>query len=95
MPNTTGNGLFFGGGTKLLISQLTGVAAVGAFTFIGALAAWNVLKLVMGLRVSLHEEIEGLDIGEHGNMAYPEFSIRKQSYSYSAAGTMASSGKEN
>ena len=34
----------------------------------------------MGLRVSLHEEIQGLDIGEHGNAAYPDFVTRKPSY---------------
>lgn len=92
IPNTTGNGLFFGGGTKLLMAQLTGVGAVGAFTFIVALITWFVIKTVIGLRVSLHEEIEGLDIGEHGNMAYPEFNIRKQSYTY--VGVPAGNGKD-
>jgi len=33
----------------------------------------------MGIRVSLKEEIEGLDIGEHGNQAYPEFVVRRPS----------------
>jgi len=83
MPNTTGNGLFFGGGLKLLTAQLTGVGAVAVFTFSVALIAWFVIKKVIGLRVALHEELEGLDIGEHGNMAYPEFNMRKQSYSFS------------
>ncbi|OGW83315.1 MAG: ammonia permease [Omnitrophica bacterium RIFCSPHIGHO2_02_FULL_51_18] len=92
IANTTGNGLFFGGGTKLLTAQLTGIGAVAAFTFIGGLVVWTIIKVVMGLRVSLHEEIEGLDIGEHGNMAYPEFNIRKQSYSYTG---VAVTGKEN
>jgi Amt family ammonium transporter len=36
----------------------------------------------MGVRVSLKEEIEGLDIGEHGNSAYPEFYSRKPAYSF-------------
>jgi Amt family ammonium transporter len=92
MPNTTGNGLLFGGGTKLLMAQLTGVGAVAAFTFIGALVVWFVIKMVMGVRVSLHEEIEGLDIGEHGNTAYPEFTIRKQSYSF--VGAPVNGGKD-
>ncbi|MCG3175307.1 MAG: Ammonia channel [Candidatus Omnitrophica bacterium] len=85
MPNTTGNGLLFGGGTKLLMAQLTGVAAVAVFTFVGALVVWFILKATLGIRVSLSEEIEGLDIGEHGNMAYPEFNIRKQSYSFAGS----------
>ncbi|MBI4651413.1 ammonium transporter [Candidatus Desantisbacteria bacterium] len=78
----TGNGLLFGGGTKLLFSQLTGVVSVGIFTFLTSYITWQILKKVMGLRVSLHEEIEGLDIGEHGNSAYPEFINRKQGYSF-------------
>ncbi|MDO8722725.1 MAG: ammonium transporter [Syntrophales bacterium] len=69
----TGNGLLFGGGTKLLIAQSVGVVAVGVFTFVVAFAAWYVIKLVMGIRVSREEEIGGLDLGEHGMKAYPDF----------------------
>lgn len=69
----TGNGLFFGGGMKLLTSQAIGVVAVGAFTFTVAFAVWYVIKLVMGMKVSREEEIQGLDIGEHGMKAYPDF----------------------
>ncbi len=75
MPGTTGNGLFFGGGLTLFLHQLIGVIAVGAFTFGSALLFWYVIKLFVGLRVSPEEEIEGLDIEEHGNQAYPEFQI--------------------
>lgn len=75
MPGTTGNGLFFGGGTKLLMSQLTGVVTVGGFTFLMALGIWLAIKAVMGLRVSRDEEIKGLDIGEHGMEAYSGFQI--------------------
>ena len=78
----TGSGLFFGGGTKLLSAQLTGIIASGAYTFIVSLIAWGILKATMGIRVSLQEEIEGLDIGEHGNAAYPEFLSRKPVTSY-------------
>lgn len=76
IPNTTGNGLFFGGGTGLLVSQLTGIAAVGAFTFGISIIVWYLLKITVGIRVSEKEEIEGLDIGEHGMEAYPDFSKR-------------------
>jgi len=69
----TGNGLFFGGGFKLLSAQATGVLAVGAFTFVVALIVWYVIKVAMGMRVSREEEIRGLDIGEHGMKAYPDF----------------------
>ncbi|MEW6089039.1 MAG: ammonium transporter [bacterium] len=78
----TGNGLLFGGGTKLLFAQLTGVVSVGLFTFLASLITWIIIKAVFGLRVSLQEEIEGLDIGEHGNSAYPEFLTRKPGYSF-------------
>lgn len=69
----TGNGLFFGGGVKLLASQAIGVLAVGAFTFAAAFAVWFILKLVMGIKVSREEEIQGLDLGEHGMKGYPDF----------------------
>ncbi|HAX98140.1 MAG TPA: ammonia permease [Candidatus Atribacteria bacterium] len=71
------NGLFYGGGVKLFLAQLAGVLAVGAYVFIISYVIWLVLKITLGIRVSLQEEIQGLDIGEHGNYAYPEFLIRK------------------
>jgi Amt family ammonium transporter len=78
----TGNGLFFGGGTKLLMAQLAGVLSCAVYVFLSSLIFWAIIKATMGLRVGLHEEIEGLDIGEHGNSAYPEFLIRKPSYTF-------------
>jgi len=74
-PGTTGNGLLFGGGFSLLGSQLIGVAAVGVAVFAVSLVIWMGLKLTMGIRVSPEEEAEGLDIGEHGNRAYPDFVV--------------------
>jgi Amt family ammonium transporter len=55
------------------VSQLIGVAAVGIFAFVFALVTFLIVKAIFGLRVSQEEEIEGLDIGEHGNEAYPDF----------------------
>ncbi len=69
----TGSGLFCGGGTKLLIAQATGIVAVGAFTLIASLVVWYIIKLILGMRVSREEEIIGLDLGEHGSKAYPDF----------------------
>lgn len=71
----TGNGVFFGGGFKLLGVQALGVVAVGAFTFAVAFGVWFIIKKTMGIRVSREEEIEGLDIGEHGAEAYSGFQI--------------------
>jgi Amt family ammonium transporter len=53
--------------------QAIGVAAYGAAAFISALIIFLVVKAVMGLRVSADEEEEGLDAGEHGMSAYPDF----------------------
>jgi Amt family ammonium transporter len=66
----TGNGLFNGGGMTLLIAQLKGIAAVGAYTLVISLVFWYVIKAIVGLRVSKEEEQEGLDLGEHGQVAY-------------------------
>ncbi len=62
-----------GAGLPQLIDQLVGIAAIGAFSFIFALVLFLILKATMGIRVSAEEETEGLDIGEHGNVAYPDF----------------------
>ena len=71
------NGLFFGGGIELFTAQFTGIISVAAYVFTISFISWSLLKVIMGIRVSLQEEIQGLDIGEHGNYAYPEFLIRK------------------
>lgn len=55
------------------MSQIKGVVAYGVFTFVFAFVLFLILKIIMGLRVSPEEEAEGLDIGEHGNVAYPNF----------------------
>lgn len=61
----------FGG--KSFINQLVGTVAICAFAFIASLIIALAVKAIFGLRVSKEEEIEGLDIGEHGNEAYPDF----------------------
>ncbi|MGV3757546.1 MAG: ammonium transporter [Verrucomicrobiota bacterium] len=66
------------GGMSQLIIQLKGVLAVGAFTFILSFIVWYLLKVTIGIRVSQDEEREGLDIGEHGNEAYPDFVINNK-----------------
>jgi len=72
-PNTTGNGLLFGGGAGLLMAQLAGIVGVGIFVFTSSIIMWKIIAATIGIRVSAEEEIEGLDIGEHGNIAYPDF----------------------
>ena len=53
--------------------QIKGILAVGVFTFVVSLIVWFIIKAVLGIRVTAEEETEGLDIGEHGNEAYPNF----------------------
>jgi Amt family ammonium transporter len=72
---SSANGLFYGGGFGLLGKQALGVAATALFVFPVSLLIWFLIKKTIGLRVSAKEEIEGLDIGEHGNEAYPDFSV--------------------
>jgi Amt family ammonium transporter len=71
--SATGNGLFNGGGMTLLIAQLKGIAAVGVYTLVVSLVFWFAIKMILGLRVSKEEEMEGLDLGEHGEVAYLGF----------------------
>ena len=63
-------GLFYGGGTDQLVSQVIGVAAVAAFVFVAAVILFATLKATVGLRVDAQEEIEGLDVHEHGFPGY-------------------------
>jgi Amt family ammonium transporter len=66
-------GLFMGGGVAQLLPQVIGVIGVGAFVFASGVAGWMIIKLIVGMRVSAEEEMSGLDMGEHGNVAYPDF----------------------
>ena len=53
-----------------MFAQLKGIGAVAVYTLAISLVFWFVVKAVLGLRVSKSEEMEGLDIGEHGEHAY-------------------------
>jgi Amt family ammonium transporter len=66
-------GLFFGGGMSQLIPQAIGVGTVFLWSAGTGLALFAAIKAINGLRVSAEEEMEGLDIGEHGASAYPNF----------------------
>src|SRR6056297_2371853 len=64
----------FYNGDASLGTQLLGIAAYGVFTFIGSIVVWFILKAIFGIRVDEETEINGLDMGELGMEAYPEFS---------------------
>ena len=55
------------------VTQLIGTLSISAFAFVVSLVLFTAVKATMGIRVSLEEETEGLDIGEHGMEAYPDF----------------------
>jgi len=55
------------------VAQLIGVGAIFSFVFIASLIVWGILQLIMGIRVSEEEELEGIDLSEFGMEAYPEF----------------------
>jgi Amt family ammonium transporter len=74
----TEGGLFFGGGFGRTVTQLIGIGAVGATTFALSFAAWMAIKATIGVRVSREEELEGLDVGEHGIEAYTGFAHAHQ-----------------
>ncbi len=66
-------GLFFGGGVTQLIPQIIGILSVGGITVLLSTIFWLALKASLGIRVTPEEELEGLDIGEHGMEAYAGF----------------------
>jgi Amt family ammonium transporter len=75
-PESTINGLFYGGGFTQLGYQLTGFVAVAAWTVVTITITFLLIKAIFGLRVSEEEEITGLDATEHGlASAYAGFSI--------------------
>jgi len=53
--------------------QLAGMGTIFVWVFITSLIVWGAIKMIMGVRVDEQEEYEGLDIGECGMEAYPEF----------------------
>ena len=68
-------GLFYGGGLGLLGTQLVGVLAVIAWVAAAGGLMFVAIQKTIGLRVTREEELQGLDIGEHGMEAYAGFQI--------------------
>jgi Amt family ammonium transporter len=72
-------GLSRGGQTLV---QLKGIVYVGVFAFAASMVFWLLVKVTMGVRVSEEEELEGLDLGEHGNSAYPDFATHQNPFGH-------------
>ena len=73
--STVVKGLLYGGGTAQLISQAVGSASIVFGTLIVAAILMYAVKATGTLRVSAEGEMEGLDLHEHGMLAYPEFVV--------------------
>jgi Amt family ammonium transporter len=70
----TDKGLFTGHGFSQLGIQIVGVLAFAIFAIVSSWIVWSIIGAIFGgIRVTEKEEIEGLDIGEHGMEAYPDF----------------------
>lgn len=79
-------GLFYGGGFHQLGIQLLGLLAIGAWTGVTIWLTFFLIKKTIGLRVSAHEEIEGLDKEEHGlDNAYGGFVFETETTPYASA----------
>jgi Amt family ammonium transporter len=70
VENYTASGLLYGGGINQLLVQLTMIAIIGAWVAVTTGIVFFALKKTIGLRVSREEEIEGLDVLEHGMQGY-------------------------
>ncbi|MDK3156760.1 ammonium transporter [Kamptonema cortianum] len=66
-------GIFSMNEEHTLGAQLLGTVSICLFAFITSLIVFLIIKAIFGVRVSPEEESEGLDIGEHGQEAYPDF----------------------
>ncbi len=75
------NGLFYGGGVDQLLVQLIGIGAIALWTIVTVTIMFVVLHKTIGMRASIHEEIEGLDSTEHGlESAYPDFQSKNYKF---------------
>lgn len=66
-------GLFYGGGLHLLGVQALGVASIFGWAILAGFIVFGLINKTVGLRVTPAEEVEGLDVLEHGAEAYPYF----------------------
>ncbi len=69
-------GLLYGGGFSLILVQLLGVVSVFAWTAGTAFILFTIIKKTVGLRAESADEVEGLDVAEHGSIAYGDFVMK-------------------
>lgn len=73
-------GLFYGGGLTQLGVQALSVTAVALFVFVASFAVFALLKATIGIRVKADQEMNGLDISEHGVYGYSEGLVATDDY---------------
>ena len=78
-PNAV-NGLFYGGGFDQLWRQAVGAFSVLAYSAVVTLLIGLLLKAVMKIRVAPQEELDGIDLAEHAEVAYDFSNVRYTSY---------------
>ena len=66
-------GLFYGGGTHVLIAQIIGSACITLATFTVAMVVMLAVNAIGLLRLPAQAETFGMDLHEHGISAYPEY----------------------
>ncbi len=83
-------GVFYGGGFKFFGTQVLGVVSVIAWVAVTMTIIFTVLKKTIGLRASVTEEVEGLDIHEHGlASAYADFALTSSINNFSGSALTA------
>ncbi len=75
--NGSVTGLFYGDASQL-VAQLIGIATLVGFVFSFSYVLNWVLDMILGQRVSIESEVEGLDLPEMGQIGYPEFIFRPE-----------------
>jgi Amt family ammonium transporter len=87
---TLAAGIFNLGGTsaKIIGVQALGISACFLWVFPSAYLMFKLIDKTVGLRVSPEEELEGLDVSEHGGSAYPDFEVS----SYGGMSTVGADG---
>ncbi|MEX0619719.1 MAG: ammonium transporter [Pseudohongiellaceae bacterium] len=67
--------VLFSDADATFVGQLVGALVIFVWVFVTSLIAWFVIKMIMGVRVTEEEEVEGVDLTECGMEAYPEFVV--------------------
>jgi Amt family ammonium transporter len=93
---TLAAGLFNIGGTsaKIIGVQVLGIGTAFVWAFGAGFIIFKLIEKTVGLRVTAEEEIEGLDFGEHGASAYPDFQVSSPTWGAAAVKGGPSQGNE-